>query len=437
MDSISLCQNPLVTDIKLPSHETLMKSGRVPTVSLHLLVKNGASCVGRLLDNVGPYLREVVAVVNDTTDRTIEILQQKCEVHNLELLVIEATAETHPWFYILDVPETYQEGSPLADECYEGPFTGKPLLADWAALRNLGWDKCRCEWRLFLDADDFVEDPRSIPGLCLALEERGVDLATSRYQFGTTAGGRSRADAFRERLAANKPEIRWVGLVHEVLKGQERTAHIEGSLLVVDRRDSTGEGLRPSGRCFKVLYHEARWALSEGREVSARTWLYLAMESKEEVPELALLALTQYMAISTWKEERAWAWVMRGEIAEARGEMKTAVEAYQQSFIEHPGTKAAFRACKAYFAMRHWLDCLNMYRLGVANKTTLQVIESGEVFEDACKILVAASYGKLGRVNEALGWCKEALACFPDNKALLIMKAEFEKAVAKGVPDLG
>jgi len=437
MDSISLCQNPLVTDIKLPSHETLMKSGRVPTVSLHLLVKNGESCVGRLLDNVGPYLREVVAVVNDTTDRTIEILRQKCEQHNLELLVIEVTFETHPDFYLLDVPETYQRGVALSDECYEGPFTGKPLLAAWAAARNLGWDKCRCEWRLFLDSDDIVEDPQSIPGLCLALEERGIDLATSRYQYATTSGGRSQADAFRERLAANKPAIRWVGSVHEVLKGQEHTAHIEGSLRVVDKRDSLGEGLRPSGRCFKVLYHEARLFNKLGLDIPARTWIYLAMESKREVPELALFALDKYLDVSAWAEERAWAYVMKGEIFEERGDEVDAVSCYEKSLEEHPGTKSAFRLCKVCFSLKRWQAAIDAYYLGVANKTTLQVVESGEVFEDACKILVAASYGKLGRVNDALKWCNAALVCFPNSQPLQAMKVKFERAVAKGVPELG
>ena len=54
------------------SHASLVTD---PTpISLHLLVKNGAGVVGRLLENVGPYIREIVALLNDCEDGTEQIL---------------------------------------------------------------------------------------------------------------------------------------------------------------------------------------------------------------------------------------------------------------------------------------------------------------------------------------------------------------------------
>lgn len=403
---------------------------RTPTVGLHLLVKNGESCVGRLLDNVGPYIHEVIAVVNDTTDRTIEVLREYCVHYDLALEVIEVTAQSHPGFYIMDVPETYQVGSSLAGEVYEGPFTGKPLLANWAAVRNLGWAHGRSEWKLFLDADDVVEDPESIPGLCLALEERGVDLATSRYQFGTTVGGRSQQDGFRERLAKDSETIRWYGRVHEALTGQERTAHIEGSLRVVDKRDSLGNDLRVPGRNFKVLYAEARL---KNWDVSARTLLYLAIDSRKSMPRFAEAAIDRYMSKSTWREERAWAHAMRGEIAEAEGRFEAASTSYMLALVEYPGSKTAFRLCHSRFREGKWAEAVEAYQQGVANKTTLQVLDSGAVYEDASKILVSAALRKLGRTAEALKFCDEARAAFPLNQALADLHTSLERDLSRGV----
>jgi glycosyltransferase involved in cell wall biosynthesis len=429
MDTISLEQNPLLSDVVLARPEDLT-STRCPTVALHLLVKNGESCVGRLIDNVGPYIHEVVAVVNDTTDKTISVLQAKCDQYDLELHVITVTVESHPEFYINDVAETYQEGKPLAGECYEGPFTGKPLLANWAAVRNLGWVLGRSEWKLFLDADDTVEDPESIPGLCLALEERGVDLATSRYQYRTTADGRSQSDAFRERLAANVPAIEWHGHVHEVLKGQSVTAHIEGNLRVIDMRDSTGLGLRPPGRCFKILYHEAR---SKGWEVSPRTLIYLAMEAKRTMPRLAEAVLNRYLERATWREERSWALVMRGEIREAEENFEAASTWYRLALLEHPGVKSAFRLCHTTFQEGKWQESVDAYHLGLANKSILQVVDSGAAIEDSSKILMAAALRKLGRVAEAMKFCEDALLEFPANSALQELHDGLARDLSRGV----
>jgi tetratricopeptide (TPR) repeat protein len=427
MDTMSLEQNPLLSEVVLARPEELI-TARCPTVALHLLVKNGESCVGRLIDNVGPYIHAVVAVVNDTTDKTIEVLRAKCAQYDLSLDVVEVTAQSHPGFYIMDEWATYQYGSALTNESFEGPFTGKPLLANWAAVRNLGWEISRAEWKLFLDADDEVEDPESIPGLCLALEERGIELATTRYQFQTTTAGHSQSDAFRERLAANVPSIKWHGRVHEVLKGQATTAHIEGNLRVVDRRDSQGEGLRPVGRNFKVLYREARL---KGWQVSPRTLIYLAMESKETMPGLAKAALNLYLEKSTWCEERAWACIMCGEICEAEGDIPGASEWYQKSLRVHPGSKAAFRLAKTLFQEGKWRDTVDAYYLGMSNKSFLQVIDNGQVFEDATKILVAVALRKMGRYTEGLVFCKDALAAHPMNTTLQSLYEELTKAAAR------
>ena len=121
--------------------------------------------------------------------------------------------------------------------------------------------------------------------------------------------GQSRADSFRERLCKNLPFIRWCGVTHEVLRGQRKTAQIDGNLVVRDMKDSEGQGVRVPGRCLKVLYHDAR---ANDWMVSPRTLIYLAMEARATMPDFAVAVLDLYLTMSLWPEERAWACCMMG-----------------------------------------------------------------------------------------------------------------------------
>ena len=416
--------NPFCKNVVLRRPEEF-KPGERPQVSLHLLVKNGESCIGRLLDNVGPYVDEIVAVVNDTTDRTIPILREYAAASgprgNIALDIIEVTHESHPGLYIMDVPETYLVGRPLDREIYAGPFTNSPILADWAGIRNLGWRRCTKPWILFMDADDIAQDPESIPGLCASLLANGAELGCSRYVYSVREDGSSQSESFRERLIRNLPHISWVGAAHEVLVGQQKTAHIDGNLVVHDMKDSQGKDVRIPGRCFKILYHQAR---ANDWNVPPRSLIYLAMEARLVAPDLVPAILNQYLEVSLWPEERAWACCMRGEICEQHEDYAEASEWYTRALAEHPSSKAAFRLCRSRFHECKWQECVDAFKIGVENKVVLQLLDNGPVYEDMSKILVAAALDKLGRLGEAVLMCREALNAFPHNSNLALMLDE-------------
>lgn len=386
------------------------------SVGLHLLVKNGASVLRRLLSSVGPYLAEVVAVVNDTSDDTVAVLRS-WEGRDLvpghsrpSVEVVEVTAATHPHLYLLDVPETYAVGESFVGERYEGPFTGQPLLADWAAARNLGWQLHRARWRLFLDVDDVVDDPQSLPGLCELLEERGVEAASTRYL--TPAGGGS-----RERLALNDQRIRWEGKVHERLVGYDpvKVAHVDGSLVVRDCRDSSGAGLRVPGRNLKVLYHQAR---SSGWDISNRDTLYLAAEAKTCMPRLAAALLERYLPRSTWSAEAAWACSMLGEICEDELSFAQASRWYERALEHYPSVAAAMRLCRSRLREGRHAEAVVAYEQGLRHMSEPQPLDQSDLLERSTPVLVAAALRELGRRTEARHYCEVALALFPGNHAI-------------------
>lgn len=404
--------------------------GKKPSLSLNLLVKNGASVVGRLIDCVGPYVQEVVAVLNDCDDGTREEIESACGRHDVAASFVPVRSSSHPELYVFDMPATYMNGRSLVGEFYEGPFTHRSILADWAAARNEGWQQSDTHFRLMLDADDVVDDPQSLPGLCRLMDERGLDVLASRYHYSHSGAGASRADAFRERIARNRPEIVWRGKVHECLAGYDpgRVAHVEGNMVVRDRRDSAGRDVRIPGRNLKILYY---WARRQDWKIGPREMIYLAAESRVFMPRLAARLIEMYLEVSRWDEERAWAASMMGEILENEGQFQLACTWYERSLVYYPGVLSAMRLCRALFRLERWEEAVAAYERGLANKSVPQLLDGGEAHEDATKILVAAALRRLGRREEARALCAEAIEKFPRSAALAELGSKLDSDARK------
>jgi hypothetical protein len=392
-----------------------------PSLSLHVLAKNADVVLGRLCDHVGPYVREARFVLNDTTDKSREVITAHMEAFSdVSLDIMDATSVTHPEFYFEDTKASYELGRPLSTEVFEGPFTEKPLLADWAGVRNLGWDS-NTEWKMFLDADDMIDDIHKLPGVIQTLHNAGADLAASRYTFGRSPDGRSNSMAYRERLALNADAIKWYGKTHESLLGGERHVLLEDCLFVTDLRDNWGEGVRVPGRCFKVLYHEARrldW------KVPPRHLAYLVQESPGLLPLLWVTRdlLPAYLQIAMAEEEIAWVHSMVGEGWERAGNLGAAGVHYMNALTSYPTSKTAWRLCRVFFLRREWRDCISAYEQGVASAATPQILDMGAVYEHSTKILVAQAYHELGNRVLAKKFIDEACLAFPDARAVAILK---------------
>lgn len=420
-------------------HPSRISVSEWPSVTLCGMVKNAESCIGRLLVNLDstygrPYINEVAMVLNDTSDRTAEIIARFCLDKNIPCTLFEVKPESHPEFYIQDTAATYEVGGSLVGENFGGPFTEGPILANWAGARNVAWNNasaCTGKWKLFLDADDVVQDPESIPGLCLLLEDCGVEKANTQYLYNVDAKSRPRGMSYRERLVRNKPEISWIYPIHEVLS-EARTSHVEGNLRVVDMRDNKGQGIRIPGRNFKILYHLAR---KSNWEVSPRVLVNLLMETRLLVtgntPGLDLTfadaLLEQYLYRSTWPEERGWALSLMGEMYESIEEYGKAKELYERSLGEHAGTKSAFRLARACFFLGDHAGAVEAYDMGVANEVVHQALDDGYVFKEEVKILVSQALSELGRHERAKQLCAEAIVAFPDSMALRDLKKLIEE----------
>lgn len=402
----------------------------IPSIALHGLLKNAESVLPRLLNNVGRYVSEIVVSLNDCTDDTEKMLLAWGKENDKRVDITKITYDSHPELYILDTPETYAVGRALCGENFGGPFTGGPILADWSAARNLAWERCRADWRLFMDADDTLQDPHCLWGLCETLATNRIDLALSKYHWAIGAEGKPRGASYRERLASSGENIRWIYPIHEVLYGSTKHAFIDGNLIAIDHRDSQGKDIRIPGRNFKILYHFAR---SHDWDVGSRMMLQLA-EAGRPMPLFVREAIGIYLERSTWQEERAWAHRLLGETYEQENDWGKASNCYESSLREHPGSKAAFSLCRSRYHEGRFRDCISAYEEGTKHSQILQVLDDGPLYADAAKILVADSWWRLGNVKKATEMVKLALEAFPKNAPLAALQKDI--LAGKAPPEL-
>ena len=416
---VHMSLDKVVRTVSLPEHPK-----DVPSVSLHVLAKNAESVFGRLLDNVGHFVQEVRIVLNDTTDASEKVVRARMvKWPKVPLDIQHVTSVSHSKFYFMDVPEAYEVGPSLNGEKFEGPFTNAPLLCDWAGVRNLGWES-NCEWRLFLDSDDLVADPHTLPGLLTILSDMRVDVAATKYAYGGGVGiSKSSSVSYRERLVRNTPNIEWEGATHEVLTGGLRCVLVEDRFSVTDMKDNWGKGVRVPGRCFKVLYREARLA---DWKVPARNLAYLVQECPSMMPVewVKDSLLPAYVAVCVHAEEKAWVLSMVGEMYEARGQHVEAVLCYEEAVEAYSSAKTAFRLCRVFFLMERWKDCIDAYELGLkfGRMGQSQVLDLGPVYEDASKILVAEAHYQLGNHEEARSFAEQIAKLFPKSAAVAALR---------------
>ena len=414
--------NKIVKTLPLPEHPE-----NVPSLSLHVLAKNAENVLGRLLDNIRPYVQEFHFILNDTDDAAERVIRSR--LTNGELLYLQhVTHFTNPELYFPDEPYSYEVGLPLSDEHFSGPFTHAPLLCDWAGIRNLGWES-DCEWRLFLDADDIVNNPSEIPGALSLLQGLGADLAASKYVYGVGAGGMANSMSYRERLARNVPSIKWTGATHETLTGSLRNVLVEDRLLVTDMKDNWGRGVRVPGRCFKVLYREARllsW------KVTPRHLAYLVQESPGmmSIEWVTNFLLPKYLELALAEgrqhEERAWVLCMVGELWEAKEDFTGAAYYYELALDEYKSSKAAWRLCRARFKDRDFSSCVLAYELGVSMKDEHQILDDGPLYADSSKIFAGVAYCELGQLDRGRELLEEAAKAFPTSEAIQVLLAQVE-----------
>lgn len=90
--------------------------------------------------------------------------------------------------------------------------------SDFAAARNAGLKEARGEWFLYLDDDEWFEDPKEIISFFLTGEYKKYNSANYVVRNYLDLEGIRYADAYVPRLVKLEPETRFEGKIHEYLE---------------------------------------------------------------------------------------------------------------------------------------------------------------------------------------------------------------------------
>lgn len=347
-----------------------------PTVSLHVVVDERESSIGRLLDDVGEFADEIHLVLAETTEAAKrEIEERLIRYPWIEKTIQRVTPASHPDLYLHDTRSTYLAGTSLDGEVLEGPFSERPLLTDRGAARNITSKSSSCDWRLHLEPDDWVVSPSEIIYIVQLASQCDADVVSTRYtrEYNVLSVN----PAWREILTRNLPSIVWTGKTRPSPTGHSVQIGVENFLAIGNRRQETTADL---DRNFKLLYHEARtlgWNVSAPHlENMILDSIRLATASPLPIAWTAGPLFDRYSKIAG-QEEEARVRLLAGEIY--------------------------FKLAKIAFERGEWSSCIKNYEAGCRASSSER--PEGNMrptnLETATQLLVAMAYNILGNKAKA------------------------------------
>jgi hypothetical protein len=225
----------------------------MPRIAVNMMVLNAGRVLRRCLLPLKGVVDELVVVDTGSTDDTEDVVRQVASDVGIVRCYCERMDPASDDF-ITDEASTWEMPVP-------GPFTGRRVPGDWAAVRNRALDATTADYVVKLDADDEpVSPPENWRKAADFLDlHTNLDLVGAPYEV---CDGRGEVEwlsmydrMWRRAPSGGSPSMRWTVPFHEYLnhKTPQNTVYAPQGLRVRDWRDSPGEGVRIEHRNLKVL----------------------------------------------------------------------------------------------------------------------------------------------------------------------------------------
>lgn len=173
------------------------------------------------------------------------------------------------------------------------PFT---WCNDFSAARNAGLEKATGEWFMFLDDDEWFEDPSEIVSFFKSGEYKKYNAAYYKVRSHVDHSGKNYVDGFVSRMVKKESRTRFKGKIHEELlpfcaPTKTFQTHAEHYGYVYSSKE---EKRRHSERNIPPLLEEIKENPDNLRWYAQLSQEYLSIEEYEKGAEVALKGVQRY-----------------------------------------------------------------------------------------------------------------------------------------------
>ena len=349
------------------------------TLSLCMIVKNEEEVLARALKNAAVYADEIVIVDTGSTDGTKAIARS------------------------------------FTDKVYDFAWCD-----DFGAARNFAVSKAKCDYWMWLDADDVVPEKsaRGIANLMRRLDP-SVDVVMLPYSMGSDA---SAFTFSRERIIKNSPEFLWKGRVHEAVPLRGNV--ISKSFTVFHEKPSSRTGSTRNLDIYKKM-------IADGDSFSPRESYYYARELyfNGEYKDAAR-EFERFLTLDgAFKPNLVDACLMLSRCFSRLGDKKSSLEALLFSLtFGVPTGEVACEIGLKFFGENDYATAAYWFERACSVKPD---INSGAFIDYDCYnflpyVWLTVCYDRLGKMRAAYYWHCRAKKIKPDHPSVAANQAYFD-----------
>lgn len=341
-----------------------------------------------------------------------------------------------------NIAKKYADKFEIFTDCND-PDTG--LINDFSLARERSFQLASYPWIIWADCDDIIEGGENLRNIVEAYDEAksGVDGVgyLFPYEYSYDVNGECTCRHYRERLIYNRKAFSWRNPVHEVLCPNDnmKVYLTPREEVVFKHRRQFSSKIPEVGRNLRIL----KKYIEKIGDSDARQLYYIGLEySNIGAYDDAIKALTKYIEISGWDDERAMACLKLVDIYQVLGNYQEGTKwALQSIGINENWGEVYFAAAKMFYYLamagganeyRNWERVVNFVRKGLALPPTRTLLFVNPL-ERECEIhkYLNMALNKLGDVKGALESVLTGLKKQPHDPNFVNNKKLYEIFLAK------
>lgn len=275
-------------------------------------------------------------------------------------------------------------------------FTDKIFDFEWcddfSKARNFSFQQSTCQFRMWLDADDFLSDESAENIRSWKESDEDCDVVMCPYIAGFDENLKPTFQYLRERIVKSSNDLIWNDRVHEVIVPKGKIVTKENIQIFHNKKTS-----KYSDRNLMIY----KKMISLGEKFSPRNQFYYARELYfNKFYDEAIHQFSKYLTEGKgWKENNIEACLNMAKCYKQKGQKDHALTTLLGSFVyDIPRGEILYEIGNIFHEKNQYQNAIYWYKMAIESKN--EVKNGGFVNYDACTFLPALQlcvcYDKIG-----------------------------------------